>query len=126
MANENTANTAVDTAAVDTTSAVTETAHTHLDFSAIDFNDPASVASVDLSAINCQACLEYYEAHIGESEASAEGDLLSGIEFNPGNFVANLGYMGTGMLGIFIVISLIMAVTTALNKAFSGKKADGQ
>ncbi len=122
MANENTTNTAVDT-----TSAVSEaSSHTHLDFSAIDFNDPESVASVDLSGINCQACLEYYAAHAGEGESSTEGNLLSGIEFNPGNFVANLGYMGTGMLGIFIVIALIMGVTTALNKAFSGKNSDEQ
>ena len=35
--------------------------------------------------------------------------------FNPMNFVNNLGYMGVGMLGIFVVIGVIIALTTMLN-----------
>lgn len=46
------------------------------------------------------------------------------LNFEPTNFVSNLGYMGTGMLGIFVVIATIWAVTVALNKIFSDKKKD--
>ena len=42
--------------------------------------------------------------------------------FNPMNFVDNLGYMGAGMLGIFVVIGLIACVTVLLNKIFSPKQ----
>ena len=42
------------------------------------------------------------------------------IDFN--NFVANLAYMGKGMLGILIVMGAIILVTIALNKIFSGNK----
>ncbi len=104
----------------------TAAAHTHIDFRAVDFNDPESIASIDLENIDCAACLEFYAEHFAEAEAAGDGDLLSGIEFNPGNFVTNLGYMGTGMIGIFIVIAIIMAITTVLNKAFSRKKKDEQ
>lgn len=38
------------------------------------------------------------------------------------NFVDNLYYMGVGMLGIFIVIGLIIAVTMLLNAITSPKK----
>ncbi len=38
------------------------------------------------------------------------------------NFVDNLYYMGVGMLGIFIVIGLIIAVTMILNAVTSPKK----
>ena len=37
---------------------------------------------------------------------------------NAQNFVANLPYMGKGMLAIFVVIGVIMAVTALLNKLF--------
>ena len=46
----------------------------------------------------------------------------SGTMFEPMNFIDNLSYMGTGMLGIFIVIGLIWFTTFALNKLFSSKK----
>ena len=62
-----------------------------------------------------------------ESDISVETEQTSGlteITFEPTNFVDNLHYMGTGMLGIFIVIGLIWFVTFALNKLFSGKKKD--
>ncbi len=36
-------------------------------------------------------------------------------------FIETLPYMGKGMLGIIIVMGVIILVTTALNKIFSGK-----
>ncbi|MBR5586595.1 MAG: oxaloacetate decarboxylase [Clostridia bacterium] len=38
------------------------------------------------------------------------------------NFVNNLYYMGVGMLTIFIVIGVIIAVTMILNKATEPKE----
>ncbi len=35
--------------------------------------------------------------------------------FQPMNFITNLGYMGLGMLGIFVVIGIIAGVTVLLN-----------
>ncbi len=51
-----------------------------------------------------------------ETQAITEQD----EDFTPGaqNFVSNLGYMGKGMLAIFVVIGVIMAVTALLNKVF--------
>lgn len=49
----------------------------------------------------------------------AESD--SAIEFHPENFMSSLSYMGTGMIGIFIVIGLIVLATVLLNKLFSDK-----
>lgn len=37
------------------------------------------------------------------------------------NFVANLPYMGKGMIGILIVMGAIILVTILLNKIFSAK-----
>ena len=48
----------------------------------------------------------------------AESD---GISFHPENFMSSLSYMGTGMIGIFIVIGLIVLATVVLNKLFSDK-----
>ncbi len=39
--------------------------------------------------------------------------------FEPMNFLNNLGYMGIGMLGIFVVIGVIIALTTVLNSVTS-------
>lgn len=39
-----------------------------------------------------------------------------GFNFNPGAFVDNLSYMGLGMLGIFVVIGVIIIVTSLLSK----------
>jgi hypothetical protein len=44
------------------------------------------------------------------------------IFFEPMNFIKNLGYMGTGMLGIFIVIGLIVVATMILNRVDSTPK----
>ena len=43
------------------------------------------------------------------------------IEFNPSNFVDNLGKMAIGMIGIFIVIGIVILLTYMLNKV-TGKK----
>ena len=37
------------------------------------------------------------------------------MQFNPWNFVANLKYMGLGMLGIFIVIGVIILLTVVFS-----------
>ncbi len=46
------------------------------------------------------------------------------IEFNPGNFVDMLYYMGIGMLVIFVVIGVIILSTMLINKIFSRKKEE--
>lgn len=43
------------------------------------------------------------------------------MQFNPMNFVSNLKYMGTGMLGIFVVIGIIIVATIIINKAANRK-----
>ena len=42
--------------------------------------------------------------------------------FEPANFISNLGYMGIGMLGIFVVIGVIILLTNVLNAVTSKKK----
>ena len=41
------------------------------------------------------------------------------IEFNPMAFVENLQHMGVGMLVIFVVIGIIILVTSLVNRLFS-------
>lgn len=43
------------------------------------------------------------------------------MNINPMNFIYNLKYMGTGMLGILIVIGVIVLLTMFLNKVTSKK-----
>lgn len=50
----------------------------------------------------------------------------SAIEFHPENFMSSLSYMGTGMIGIFIVIGLIVLATVVLNKLFREKSDKAQ
>ena len=45
--------------------------------------------------------------------------MASNIDINPMAFVDNLYYMGMGMLGIIIVMGVLIAITTLLNKIFS-------
>ncbi len=45
---------------------------------------------------------------------------------DPMNFVENLKYMGTGMLGIFIVMGAIILSTFVLNKILNKKDKDGE
>ncbi len=42
-------------------------------------------------------------------------------DFNPMAFINNLPYMLSGMIAIFIVIGVIIIVTTILNKIFTKK-----
>ena len=44
-----------------------------------------------------------------------------GFIFTPANFIDSLSYMGTGMIGIFLVIGLIVLSTVLLNRLFRGK-----
>ncbi len=53
--------------------------------------------------------------------ASIAGGILN-INFNPAGFVDMLSYMGKGMLVIFVLIGVIILVTMAINKVFSGKQ----
>ena len=46
----------------------------------------------------------------------------AGFIFEPGQFVENLKYMGTGMLVIFVVIGIIALTTMLINWLFSEKK----
>lgn len=64
------------------------------------------------------------ETTAAETEAATDGETTSeGFMFEPGNFVSSLQYMGSGMLGIFVVIGLIVIVTIVLNKVMNrGKK----
>ena len=48
--------------------------------------------------------------------------MFGNIDFQPMNFVNNLGYMATGMIGIFVVIGVIIVATTVINKVASRKK----
>ena len=53
-----------------------------------------------------------------ETTAAAE----AAFQFEPMKFVENLRYMGTGMLGIFVVIGIIIVATVIINKATGTKK----
>lgn len=44
------------------------------------------------------------------------------LYFNPHAFIDNLYYMLYGMLGIFVVIGIIIALTYLLNYIFSGNR----
>ena len=44
------------------------------------------------------------------------------LVFEPQNFIEMLGYMGKGMLVIFVIIGVIILATLAINKIFSNKK----
>lgn len=50
--------------------------------------------------------------------------MLEDLIFEPMRFIENIGYMGAGMLGIFVVIGLIVVATVALNKLTSLEKKD--
>ena len=44
------------------------------------------------------------------------------LTFEPLNFLNMLGYMGKGMLVIFVLIGVIVLVTLLINKIFSKKQ----
>jgi len=47
------------------------------------------------------------------------------FEFHPMNFVANLKYMGVGMICIFVVIGAIAGVVVLLEKVISRVRKSG-
>ena len=53
---------------------------------------------------------------------AANDSLIANISVEPANFVSNLGYMATGMVGIFVVIGIIILATSLMNKIFSKTK----
>lgn len=53
-----------------------------------------------------------------EENQTAQTEEAVQVNFQPQEFVSSLKYMGTGMLGIFIVIAVIIACTAVLNKIF--------
>ena len=115
-----------DTLAVDAASPeIPADVHAHIDFSSINFNDPAAIEAINLDGVTCEACLSMYDAHFGShAAASTDGSILSGLreDISPLNFVSNLGYMGTGMLGIFIVIGIIILAVYVINWLFREKE----
>ncbi len=44
------------------------------------------------------------------------------LEFAPASFVDNLGTMGLGMLGIFVVMGVVIVITFVLNSVTGRKK----
>ena len=56
------------------------------------------------------------------AEAAESASMFGDITFEPMNFVSNLGYMATGMIGIFVVIGVIIVTTTVINKIASRNK----
>ena len=55
------------------------------------------------------------------ASTTAGGD-LGNIGFEPQRFLEMLGYMGKGMLVIFVLIGVIILVTLLINKVFSKKQ----
>ncbi len=55
---------------------------------------------------------------VATAATSASGD-INNITFEPQRFLEMLGYMGKGMLVIFVLIGVIILVTMLINKIFS-------
>lgn len=51
----------------------------------------------------------------------AAEDGVPGIDY-PAGFLGNLKYMGLGMFGIFLVIGIVIIITSVLNSITSRKK----
>ncbi len=62
---------------------------------------------------------------LAASEPPAQ-ESAGGFEFHPEGFIDSLQYMGTGMIGIFLVIGIIVIATIVLNKAFSSKPKNNE
>ena len=67
---------------------------------------------------------EQGEVVINSNEAKKDTEESIKIDFKPEEFVNNLGYMGKGMLGIFVVIGTIIGAVHLLG--LFGKKKDKQ
>ena len=46
---------------------------------------------------------------------------MENLQFDPMAFVNNLGYMGIGMLGVFMIILIIVLATYAIGAIGGGK-----
>ncbi len=57
---------------------------------------------------------------VAETTSTSTPELV----FEPQNFISMLGYMGKGMLVIFVIIGVIILATLLINKIFSGNKKD--
>ncbi len=57
-----------------------------------------------------------------ETEELTEETGSEGFTFNPSGFVDSLGYMGRGMLGIFLVMAVIIIATMLCDKLLPQKK----
>ncbi len=44
---------------------------------------------------------------------------MENLQFDPMAFVDNLGTMGVGMLGVFMIVGVIIIATYAINSIFS-------
>ncbi|MBQ5823861.1 MAG: hypothetical protein IIW48_03535 [Clostridia bacterium] len=62
------------------------------------------------------------ETSVAETTAVETTTVEHGIGFTPEGLEFSLPIMGKGMLGIFIVTSIIVAVTVILNKATAPRK----
>ena len=56
------------------------------------------------------------------AEATEAASMFGDMTFEPMNFVSNLGYMATGLVGIFVVIGVIIIATSLMNKISSRNK----
>ena len=56
------------------------------------------------------------------AEAADESIVDVELDWHPVNAVENLKYMGLGMLGIFVVVGVVMAITYLLNSVTGKKK----
>ena len=60
---------------------------------------------------------------MAEGEASDAGAIVDvELDWHPDNALANLKYMGLGMLGIFVVVGAVMLITYILNSVTAKKK----
>ena len=66
----------------------------------------------------CEATYPTYSDIFGKSKFIKQKGLKI-MDINFMNFADNLKYMASGMLGIFIVIGIIVIITSILNKVFS-------
>ena len=74
-----------------------------------------------LAPVACFAQAASTTAEAVTTEAATEA-VSEAFMFEPSNFVSNLEYMLSGMIGIFVVIGLIVIVTVVLNKIMSRRK----
>ena len=51
---------------------------------------------------------------------------MENLYFKPLEFIHNLGYIGIGMLGVFIIVGIIAGATYAISGFTNKKKNDGQ